>query len=187
MLGCIGAFFHAVEDVCPHMCNKRLVTICFEELTDGLQVQLVGFLFVVVHVHDVFSVHPIFLEIAEIAHGGIERFAAILDELCEIERIFLHELDIVHVETLEHVLKIIEHVVEVLSDANQILSLERRDEIRRNIREYLVIDHVTAMFKLMSFRYVRKQVFGRGVLLDCLYQQISLFDSKVSELLERIE
>ena len=84
------------------------------QFANDRHVQLIGLFLVIVHVDDELLEHLGLLEIAEILHGLVQRHAALLDEVSELQRIMMDEMHVVHVEALHDVFDVVDDVVEVL-------------------------------------------------------------------------
>ena len=134
-------------------------------------------LFVVVHFHDeAFEVLGL-LEVAEVAHGVVKRLTAALDELREFERLRMHEVHVVHVKVLHHILDVVKDVVKRLRHLDDVLAVDGSDEVGGYRLENLMVDAVALVLKLMRPLQVLLQRGCFRELLDCFNKQRCLGNS----------
>ena len=157
------------------------------QVADDLGVELVGLLLEVVDLHD--EVHEVLrlLEVAEVAHGVVERLAAALDELCEFKGLVMHEVDVIHVEAEHDVFDVVDDVVERLAHLDDVLAVDGGDEVGGDRLEDLVVDRVALVLDLMRLLRVLLERGRFRELLDGLNQQRRLGDGKLRVLLECAE
>ena len=135
------------------------------QVADDLGVELVGLLLEVVDLHD--EVHEVLrlLEVVEVAHGVVERLAAALDELRELDGLVVHEVDVVHVEAQHDVFDVVDDVVECLAHLDDVLAVDGGDEVGGDRLEDLVVDRVALVLDLMRLLRV---LFERGCFRELL-------------------
>ena len=136
--------------------------------------QLVGLFLVGVHLDDERLELLGLLEVAEVLHGLVERLAFFLQQLRELERILVHEMHVVHVEALDDLFKLVDDRVERLGEADDVLAVNRRDEIGRHVAEDVVVDVVA--FVLDGVRLLHRffERIGRREVLNGLDEQVGL-------------
>ena len=187
MLAGIGNLLHAGEHLRPDEHAQGVVAVLRVQFADGCHIELVGFLLVAVHVDDGLLERLGFLEVAEILHRMIERFAALIDELGELERTVVHEVDVVHVEALEHIFDVVDDIVEVLGERDDVFTLDRRDEVGGDCRVHVVADLVALMLDVLSARHDVLDGLRRREVLDGFDKEFRLLHRKRRLALERFE
>ena len=157
------------------------------QFANDRHVQLIGLFLVIVHVDDELLEHLGLLEIAEILHGLVQRHAALLDEVRELQRIMMDEMHVVHVEALHDVFDVVDDVVEVLGHVDDVLALDRRDEIGSNRLEDGVVDLVALVLQLVRALHDLFEMLRLGEAFDGLDQQLGFLNGNFRLFLERIE
>ena len=119
------------------------------------------------------------LKVAEVLHGLVERLAFFLQQLRELERILVHEMHVVHVEALDYLFKLVDDRVERLGEADDVLAVNRRDEIGRHVAEDVVVDVVAFVLDGVRLLHRFLERIGRREFLDGLDEQVGLIDREL--------
>lgn len=83
-----------------------------------------------------------FLKLPEILHGGVHGLARLADEGGEAQGVLGNLMDVEHVEVLQHVLDLIQNLVQRAGQSHDVLAIERRHEIIADVLVDVVVDHV---------------------------------------------
>ena len=88
-------------------------------------------------------------------------------------------MHVVHVEALDDLFKLVDNRVERLGEADDVLAVNRRDEIGRHVAEDVVVDVVA--FVLNGVRLLHRffERIGRREVLYGLNKQVGLIDREL--------
>ena len=176
-----------LEDARPHHHTHGVLAVSGVQIADDVHQQLVGLFLVGVHLDDERLELLGLLEVAEVLHGFVERLAFLLQQLRELERILVHDMHVVHVEALDDLFKLVDDRVERLGETDDVLAVDRRDEIGRHVAEDVVVDVVAFVLDGVCLLHRFLERIGCGEFLDGLDEQVCLIDRKLREVLERAE
>ena len=85
------------------------------------------------------------------------------------------------------VLDAVEHVVERVSQLDDVLAIDRRHEVDRRLREHLVVDLVAFVLEFMNGLDVIDEIARLFEILDCIDEKLGLLQGKLGQLLVGFE
>ena len=88
-------------------------------------------------------------------------------------------MHVVHVEALDDLFKLVDDRVERLGEADDVLTVNRRDEIGRHVAEDVVVDVVAFVLDGVRLLHRFLERIGRREVLDGLNKQVGLIDREL--------
>ena len=187
MLAGVAAALHEGVQARPLQHVHGLVGVVHVQVADDLHVQRVGLLLVVGDLNDQLLEVLRLLEVAEILHGGVHGLARLADEGGEAQGVLGNLMDVEHVEVLQHVLDLIQNLVQRAGQSHDVLAIERRHEVVADVLVDVVVDHVAGVLERMGLIEHRAQGSGIGEVLHGAHKDARLLHGQIGQLFVGVE